>query len=389
MIDQDTCVDAARLAEVVHTTRVVVVCGTGGVGKTTVSAALALGVALKGKRALVMTIDPARRLADALGLTARLNEETPIDVEALLGEPPPPGGSLSAMMLDAKRTFDEVVERFAKDDETKQRILANRYYQRATQGLSGSQEYMAMEQLLKVVNAGEYDVIVLDTPPSRNALDFLDAPSRMVSMLADGALRWLRVPEGSRFSAARAGRAIFGKGRQAMFAIFERFLGADVIQGISEFVTAFSGLLDGMRSRADQVLELLRSSDTAFLMVASPSRISLSEALYFNERLSEIGIPFRGFVINRMRPTNAELLSLPKDPDESFPPRLGDEQWWDAVEAVWRNHRRRARWAAVDRHHINALKSHCCHDIPFVEIPEIEGQVHDLGALRRMLDYLR
>lgn len=387
MIDAKT--PAARLSEVVRASRVVVVCGTGGVGKTTVSAALALGLAMQGKRALVMTIDPARRLADALGLEAQLNTETEIDVAGLLGEPPPPGGSLHAMMLDAKRTFDELVDRFASDDETRDRIKANRYYQRASESLSGSQEYMATEQLLKVVQRGEYDAVILDTPPSRNALDFLDAPGRMVSMLADGALRWLRAPEGSGFSARRAGRAIFGKGRQAMFGIFERFLGTEVISGISEFVTVFAGMLDGFRSRAAQVDTLLRSGDVSFVMVASPSRISLSEALYFQGRLQEAGIAFSGFVINRMRPRLPGIETLPKRPDDSFPPRPDAADWTAATDAIWRNLRRRSRWAAVDRHHIEALKSHCCAGIPFVEVPEIEGQVHDLVALRKMLDHLR
>ncbi len=380
---------SALLAEVVRSSRVVVVCGTGGVGKTTVSAALALGLAMEGKRALVMTIDPARRLADALGLEAQLNVETEIDVGGLLGEEPRAGGSLHAMMLDAKRTFDELVERFAKDEESRDRIMANRYYQRASESLSGSQEYMATEQLLKVVQRREYDVVILDTPPSRNALDFLDAPGRMVAMLADGALRWLRVPDGTRFSARRAGRAIFGKGRQAMFGIFERFLGSEVITGISEFVTVFAGLLDGFRARAGQVESLLRSSDVAFVMVASPSRISLSEALYFQGRLRDAGVAFSGFVINRMRPPLPGIDTLPKTPDASFPPRPDDPAWSATTRAVWRNLRRRSRWAAVDRHHIEALKSHCCAGIPFVEVPELEGQVHDLVALRRMLDHLR
>ena len=380
---------AARLAGVVGGARVVVICGTGGVGKTTVSAALGLGLAMQGRRALVMTIDPARRLADALGLEAELNVETEIDVAGLLGERPPAGGSLHAMMLDAKRTFDELVERFSKDEASRDRIKANRYYQRASESLSGSQEYMATEQLLKVVQRGDYDVVILDTPPSRNALDFLDAPGRMVSMLADGALKWLRAPEGNRFSAGRAGRAIFGRGRQAMFGIFERFLGTEVIEGISEFVTAFAGMLDGFRSRAGQVEDLLRSGDVAFVMVASPSRISLSEALYFQGRLKEAGIAFSGFVINRMRPPLPGLDVLPKKADASFPPRPEDAAWTATTEAVWSNLRRRSRWAAVDRHHIEALKSHCCAGIPFVEVPELEGQVHDLVALRRMLDHLR
>lgn len=384
----DVTTKVSRLADVAAASRVVVVCGTGGVGKTTVSAALALGLALRGKRALVMTIDPARRLADALGLRSNLNVETQVDVAGLLGTAPLAGGSLHAMMLDPKRTFDELVERFAREEKVLERIKGNRYYQRVSESLSGSQEYMATEQLLAVVQRGAYDVVVLDTPPSRNALDFLDAPKRMVAMLADGALRWLHVADGERFSSSLAGRAVFGKGRQAMFSVLERFLGVEVIQGISEFVSAFSGLLDGFGVRAAQVRDLLASDGVSFVMVASPSRISLSEALFFQGRLNEAGIQFRGFVINRMRPGDAELASLPRLPVDSFPLRPLDPAWTAAVSAVWENHRRRARWAAVDRHHIDALRSHCCRGIPFVEVPEMDDEVCDLPSLRLLLEHL-
>lgn len=379
----------AALSQVVRDHEVMVVCGTGGVGKTTVSAALGLGAALDGRRVLVMTIDPARRLADALGVAGALNEATEIDVEGLLGQKLPEGGSLSAMMLDAKRTWDEVVQRFAKDDESKRRILNNRYYQRASRSLSGSQEYMATEQLLQVVSDGNYDLVVLDTPPSRNALDFLEAPGRMVAMLADGALRWLRPDDGGRFSPARAGALLFGKGRQAMFGVFERFLGTEVLSGLSEFVSALGGILDGMRTRAGEVNDLLRSDRTAFLMVASPSRISLSEALFFAERLAEGQIPFRGFVINRVRPTFSDLRVAPRTPEGIFESRPDDPAWTGAVEAVWLNHRLRARWARVDRHHVAALEEQCGADVPYVEVPELEGEVHDLEALGRMLEHLR
>lgn len=378
-----------RLTAVVDGHEIVVVCGTGGVGKTTVSAAVALGAALAGRRALVMTIDPARRLADALGVGEAMNTETPIDVEGLLGVSLPEGGSLTAMMLDAKRTWDNVVDKFAKDEATRQRILGNHYYQRASQSLSGSQEYMAMEQLLDVAARGDYDLIVLDTPPSRNALDFLEAPGRMVAMLADGALKWLRSDDGSRFSATRAGSMLFGKGRQAMFGVFERFLGTEVISGISEFVTAMGGLLDGMRTRAAEVKTLLESDEVAFLLVASPNRISLSEALYFHERLAEAGIPFEAFVINRVRPTSADLLEVPRGTEGIFEDRPDDPGWNEAVDAIWTNHRRRARWAAVDRHHIDALKKHAGDSVPYVEVPEIEGEVHDLEALQALLEFLR
>ncbi len=376
----------SALGDVIATRRVLVVCGTGGVGKTTVSASLALAAALSGRRALVMTIDPARRLADSLGVAGNLNQATAIDVEAILGVPLPEGGSLHAMMLDAKATFDGMVGRFARDEETRDRILANEYYQRASESLGGSQEYMAMEKLREVVTSGDFDLVVLDTPPSRNALEFLEAPDRLLSMLHEGALSWLFKPRGQRFSGSRAGRAIFGRGQQAMFGIFERFTGLEVVQGISDFVSAFSGLLDGMGARAGEVMAMLQGDDAAFLLVASPNRIALSEALYFHDKLVEGGIPFRGFVINRVRATSAGG-TVPSDPAEAGFPE-GDSTWNEAVDAVWTAFRRRARQAAIDRHHIDALKAHCGDDVPYVEVPELEGEVHDLAALQQLLTWL-
>ncbi len=380
-----------RLAGIVAGHKVVVVCGTGGVGKTTVSSALALGAALQGRRVLVMTIDPAKRLADSLGIEGKLNEATEIDLVAALGADavPPGAGSLHAMMLDAKGTWDATIRRFAKTEETQERIFANSYYQRASESLSGSQEYMAMERLLQMYEAGEYDLVVLDTPPTRNALDFLEAPDRLMAVLEEGVLGWLIPRKRGRFSAVSAGVRLFGKGREAMFSVLERFMGGDVIRGIADFVGAFSELLEGFRSRAGDVMKLLRGEDTAFLMVASPNRIALSEALYFHDRLAEAEIPFRGFVINRVRPTSASSGAPGADPWAAGFERSDDGVRSAVVEAVWADHRRRARWAMVDRHHIAALAAHCGDRVPYVEVPELEGEVHDLDALRLLLDYLR
>ncbi|MEE2830061.1 MAG: ArsA-related P-loop ATPase [Myxococcota bacterium] len=368
--------------------RVVVVCGTGGVGKTTISSALALDAALRGKRVLVMTIDPARRLADSLGVSNKLNEATAIDVGTLLGREPMEGGSLHAMMLDAKGTWDNLVHRLVKGEEMQKRILSNRYYQRASESLSGSQEYMAMERLLEVSQSPDYDLIVLDTPPSRNALDFLEAPSRMVQMLAEGGLRWLKVAGGGRFSSTRAGSAIFGRTRQAMFSVFERFTGGEVVAGIAEFVTITSEIFEGMKVHAGEVMELLRSEEATFVLVASPNRISLSEALYFHDRLEDAAIPFNGFVINRIRTTRPGDEDIPKTPESTFPARPDQAGWDNAVQAIWTNHRRRGRWAAVDRHHIDSLQEHCGSQAFYVEVPDMEGEVHDLAALGRLIEHL-
>lgn len=381
--------DAKQLAEVVSSHSVLVICGTGGVGKTTVSAAIALGAALQGRRVLVMTIDPARRLADSLGVVGKLNEATPIDLQAALGPDVPiiEGGSLHAMMLDAKGTWDETVRRFAKSEEARDRIFNNSYYQRASESLSGSQEYMAMERLLGMHSKGEYDLVVLDTPPTRNALDFLEAPDRLMAVLEEGILGWLLPRKRGRFSPVAAGARLFGKGREAMFKVLERFMGGDVIRELSDFIGAMSELLDGMRSRAGEVMELLRSDKTAFLMVAAPNRIALSEGLYFHDRLAEANIPFRGFVINRVRPAAVQG-SVASTPWEAGWPQSGDAAHDASVEDVWAEHRRRSRWAQVDRHHVAALKTHCGDGLPYVEIPELEGEIHDLDALRLLQEWL-
>ena len=382
--------EARRLGAVVRNHSVLVVCGTGGVGKTTVSSAIALGAALEGRRVLVMTIDPAKRLADSLGVEGTLNEATPIDLSATLpGVEIAEGGALFAMMLDAKSTWDDTVRRFASSEETRERIFDNAYYQRASESLSGSQEYMAMEKLLEMHGTGDYDLVVLDTPPTRNALDFLEAPDRLMAVLEEGILSWLIPRNGKgRFNPLAAGARLFGKGREAMFNVLERFMGSEVIRGLAEFISAMSELLDGMRSRAGEVMTLLRSEQTAFLMVAAPNRIALSEGLYFHDRLAEADIPFRGFIINRVRPTTT-VGPVEADPWQAGWPHGDDPVRERAVEEVWADHRRRARWAQVDQHHIQALRAHCGDGIPYVEVPELEGEVHDLDALRLLLEYVQ
>ena len=373
------------LQELLARRRVMVICGTGGVGKTTISATLALGAALSGRRALVMTIDPARRLADALGITGELNEPMRIDAG--------PGctGTLDAMMLDAKATFDDTVRRFASSPEAAERVLSNEYYQRASATLSGSQEYMAMEKLLEVHASGRWDLVVLDTPPTRNALDFLEAPDRMMRIVEQGAMRWLGAArdDSKRFSAARAGLRIFGKGKEKLFGVFERFTGSEVVQNLSEFATVFGGLMPGFRARARGVMDLLQSNDTTFLMVASPNRAALSEALYFHDRLTEAVLPFAGFVINRVRELRTSPGRTPATPwAAGFERRPGDPSWDGALESIWQNHRRRVHLAAADRERIEDLRGHCGDDLLYKEVPELDTDVHDLPALRELLDRL-
>ncbi|HEU5302113.1 MAG TPA: ArsA-related P-loop ATPase [Acidimicrobiia bacterium] len=283
-----------RLASERH---VVVCCGTGGVGKTTVSAALALAAARAGRDALVVTIDPAKRLADTLGLrgVGNISHEVPRerwDPESRA----PVGGRLSALMLDTRSTFDALVATYAADEDQAQRILENRFYRNIAGALSGTQEYMAMEKLHEVHSEGGYDLIVVDTPPTRHALDFLDAPARLLRLLDNRIFRFLMLP--TRTSLRVAGVAVHGFLRTV-----GKVLGTEVIDDIVAFFRAFEGMEAGFRSRASEVTTLLGDQGTAFVLVTSPRRDAVHEAEYFAERLRDSEYTVAALVVNRVHPT--------------------------------------------------------------------------------------
>ncbi len=277
-------------------TRVIVCCGSGGVGKTTTSAALAIRAAERGRKVVVLTIDPAKRLAQALGLTILGNEP---DLVAGVGT----DGTLHAMMLDMRRTFDEMVEAHAEPGRA-EKILANPFYQTISTSFSGTQEYMAMEKLGQLAATGRWDLIVVDTPPSRSALDFLDAPQRMSTFLDGRMIRLLSSP-------ARAGGRGLRKLVGAGFALFAKavstILGGQMLADASAFVQAFDTMFGGFRERATATYELLRSPGTAFLVVAAPEPDALREAAYFVDRLSTEEMPLAGLVLNRTHPVLADL----------------------------------------------------------------------------------
>jgi anion-transporting ArsA/GET3 family ATPase len=277
-------------------TRVIVCCGSGGVGKTTTSAALAIRAAERGRTVVVLTIDPAKRLAQALGLKILGNEP---DLVAGVGT----DGSLHAMMLDMRRTFDEMVEAHAEPGRA-EKILANPFYQTISTSFSGTQEYMAMEKLGQLAATGNWDLIVVDTPPSRSALDFLDAPQRMSTFLDGRMIRLLSAP-------ARAGgrglRKIVGAGFTLFARAVSTILGGQMLADASAFVQAFDTMFGGFRERATATYELLRSPGTAFLVVAAPEPDALREAAYFVDRLSTEEMPLGGMVLNRTHPVLADL----------------------------------------------------------------------------------
>jgi anion-transporting ArsA/GET3 family ATPase len=284
-------------------TRVVVCCGSGGVGKTTTSAALAIRAAERGRRTVVLTIDPAKRLAQALGLAALSNEPGRVAGIDESGAGAPGGGELHAMMLDMRRTFDEMVYAHAEPGRAES-IIENPFYQTISSSFSGTQEYMAMEKLGQLAATGEWDLIVVDTPPSRSALDFLDAPQRMSNFLDGRMIRLLSAP-------ARAGgrglRKIVGAGFTLFAKAVSTILGGQLLADASAFVQAFDTMFGGFRERATATYALLRSPGTAFLVVAAPEPDALREAAYFVDRLSADDMPLAGLVLNRTHPVRAQL----------------------------------------------------------------------------------
>jgi anion-transporting ArsA/GET3 family ATPase len=341
--------------------RICVCCGAGGVGKTSTSAAIALGAAAQGRKVAVLTIDPARRLANSLGLERLGNE--PRRVRSVEGP-----GELWAMMLDPKRTFDDLVESYAADERTRDAVLSNRIYQELSSAVSGSQEYMAMEKLYELHVLGEYDLLVLDTPPTRNALDFLDAPERLHRFIDSRSLRFF-------LSGTRGGLSLVSRGTSLMFAALRRLTGIDLLRDLSEFFASFGSMSEGFRVRAERVLELLASDEATFLLVTSPRRDAIDDAVYFHARLRERGMPSGGAVVNRfhdVRGKDPDLLSL-----------LG-EQLAAKVSANLTDYQ---ALAARDRANLERLTAELG-DEPLIVVPELDGDVHDLDGLRALAAHL-
>ncbi|MBT2393106.1 ArsA family ATPase [Streptomyces sp. ISL-1] len=279
-------------------TRIIVCCGAGGVGKTTTAAALGVRAAERGRKVVVLTIDPARRLAQSMGIDSLDN--TPRRVKGVEGE-----GELHAMMLDMKRTFDEIVEAHA-DAERARSILENPFYQSLSAGFAGTQEYMAMEKLGQLRARGEWDLIVVDTPPSRSALDFLDAPKRLGSFL-DG--KFIKVLVAPAKMGGRAGMKFLNVGMSMMTGTLGKLLGGQLLRDVQTFVAAMDTMFGGFRTRADATYRLLQAPGTAFLVVAAPERDALREAAYFVERLAAEEMPLAGLVLNRVHGSGAARLS--------------------------------------------------------------------------------
>jgi anion-transporting ArsA/GET3 family ATPase len=367
----------ASVAELLEGKRVCICAGSGGVGKTTTSAAIAAGMAARGKKVAVLTIDPAKRLADSLGLPELGNIERRVDpalfIEAGVD---PGGGELWAMMLDSKQTFDEVVRKHAPDEETRDRILSNRIYEQLSNALAGSQEYMAMEKLFEIHAEDRYDLLVLDTPPSRNALDFLEAPNRLTQFIEGRALQVFMRPAGF-------GMKLFGRGTSMMFSILRRITGVDLLEDLAEFFQAFSGMVDGFRERARRVNELLADERTSFLVVCAPQGEPISEAVYFHRKLVEARMPFGGVIVNKVH----YGWELPNDPgglEGELAEALGYE---DLARRMVANLSDYAGLSARDSRNVERLAAQM-RTRAVIQVPYLDEDVHDLGGLMEINRYL-
>jgi anion-transporting ArsA/GET3 family ATPase len=366
-------------------TRIVVCCGSGGVGKTTTAAALGLWAAERGRKVVVLTIDPARRLAQSLGLSELDNTPRPV-----VGFDAAAGGSLDAMMLDMKRTFDEVVEQHATPEKAAQ-ILANPFYQAVSSSFAGTQEYMAMEKLgqlrAEADRDGRWDLVIVDTPPSRSALDFLDAPKRLGSFL-DG--RFIRLLAAPAKAGGRAGLKVFSVGVNVVTSTMSKLLGGELLRDVQTFVAALDTMFGGFRERADQTYALLGRPETAFVVVATPERDALREASFFAGRLDEEGMPLAGVVVNRVQRVGAPSLSASRA--LAAAEQLGDLEEAGAsgaggsaatTEGLLRLHAVLAETAGRQRRLVERFTAG--HPgIPVVEVPASSSDIHDLAGLREV-----
>jgi anion-transporting ArsA/GET3 family ATPase len=353
--------------DLIRRKQVVICAGSGGVGKTTTSAAIAAGMADRGLKTAVLTIDPAKRLANSLGLSELGNEEARVQLDGASGE-------LWAMMLDAKRTFDELVDTYAPDEETRDAVLANPIYTQLSNAVAGSQEYMAMEKLHELHLEGRYDLLVLDTPPSRNALDFLEAPRRLSRFIDSKSLQFFR-------ASGRMGLGIMGRGTGLLFSVMKRATGVDLLRDLSEFFNSFGEMTDGFAERARRVEALLGDSATTFLLVTSPRAASIEEARWFARKLREEDLPFGGVVVNRVREPVRTRPSpqLDRELEAMFDPALAAK-----VSGTLAEHRALAERDALNMEDLRRTLRRR----PMIQVPELRDDVHDLDGLRALNQHL-
>ncbi|MBM7114087.1 ArsA-related P-loop ATPase [Archangium primigenium] len=347
--------------------RVLVSVGSGGVGKTTVSATLALRAAVDGRSSLVCTIDPAKRLANALGLNALGNVEAEVPASAVAPLGLTPRASLHAMMLDMKQTWDDLILRHAPADK-REKILSNRFYQSLSSALAGSQEYVALEKLWELRNQRDYELIVLDTPPTAHALDFLEAPNRVLDFLDNEAARWLLTPA---LAAGKVGLSLFNLGSSYMAKTISRFTGTETLQELANFMLSIAPMNESFRERARSVRELLKAEQTGFVLVTSPGRERLDEVMHFHRLLQQSRMEVVAVVVNRVHPLPDPALRQEARGLISTR-RAKVETTLDEMTLL----------AEQDARGIAELQA-ACGDTPLIQVPRFEMDVHEIGALWR------
>jgi anion-transporting ArsA/GET3 family ATPase len=363
------------VAELLEGKRVCVCGGSGGVGKTTTSATIALGMAARGAKVAVVTIDPAKRLANALGLEQLANEPHRVEPARLKHTGLEVKGELWAMMLDPKRTFDELIDRIAPDPARAAEIKANRVYGEISTAVSGSQEFTAIAKLFELDHEGDFDLLVLDTPPSRNALDFFDAPGRLTSFLEGGALKAFMRPTG-------VGMKVLGRGATPLLAGLRRITGIDLLADLSTFFQLLGDMTDDFSARARQVQEMLTAETTAFVLVTSAQAEAIEETIWFRRTLEAGGLPFAGVLVNRV---HHDMLGdgEPADLDAALADELGAELAARVAQNFYDYH----VLARHDARNIARLEAEL-DGKPLLLVPHLDDDVHDIDGLMRMHRYL-
>jgi anion-transporting ArsA/GET3 family ATPase len=371
------------LEQLVMSHRVLVAVGAGGVGKTTIAAALSMAAALRGRRVLCLTIDPARRLGEALGLDAMSSEEQVVDPARFGSAMRPVTGSLTAMMLDTKRTFDSLVQKYSSSSEQAHRLLDNKLYRYVSTSLAGTQEYMAMEKLVELRRDPRFDLIVLDTPPTANALDFLDAPERLIEALDSSTIRFFRQ---AWQSTGKLGLNLLARSASRVLRGLGRITGGAFLEAMAQFLAELNDLFGGFKERASAVRATLRSAEVSFVLVTSPEPMSIQEVLFFSDRLEQAAMPRGAFVVNRVRSAPAFAgADLSSDDAAQAAASHGLRLHADAAARLVVAYGDAIRFADLDRRHIRELGGR---GVPVVRLPELASDVRDLGALANIADLL-
>jgi anion-transporting ArsA/GET3 family ATPase len=371
--------------------RDVIVCaGSGGVGKTTTSAVIGLQAAIEGQDVLVMTIDPAKRLANSLGIESLGDKAQEIPLEQFQEVGVEADGELSAMMLDMKASFDRLVERQAPDEETKEAIYENRFYEYFSTSLAGTQEYAAAERLYEIHRDQDYDLVILDTPPTTHALDFLEAPERMAEAIENKAFQWLYQQD---LFKGESGFGLFSVGSSYVLKQLSKFTGEELLEELSVFLQHFSPMLEGFQERSEKVRSLLTGDDCGFIVVTSPDPHTKDEAVHFYEELGEERVAVEGFVVNRVHPQWVDREEFEREPEELAEELAGAaegleplrvEQRVEIAEKLLENAASFYVLAEKDARSVKDLSDYLSRDIPIATVPYFAEDIHSLTGLDRV-----